>query len=67
MQTNKVILPLDDGEEDIALWNNYLSCGEPVRWFDSPWLLVECFMYRKVWQAFRERWVTPHKHTLYNR
>ncbi len=26
--------------------------GEVLSWFKSPWLLVECYLYRKIAEAF---------------
>lgn len=42
--------------DDIELWNtalrdNKLIDGSLPRWFDSPWLLVECYLYRKIKEA----------------
>lgn len=42
--------------DDIELWNtalesNKLDDGSLPRWFDSPWLLVECYLYRKIKEA----------------
>lgn len=43
--------------DDIELWNksleaNKLDNGTSMpRWFESPWLLVECYMYRKIKEA----------------
>lgn len=39
--------------EDIEDWNkaldgSKLSDGSLPRWFDSPWLLVECYLYRRL-------------------
>ncbi|XP_066532995.1 damage-control phosphatase ARMT1 isoform X2 [Hoplias malabaricus] len=30
--------------------------GQPVSWFKSPWLYVECYMYRKIQEAL---WLNP--------
>lgn len=39
--------------DDIDQWNNSLQDnkledGSLPRWFESPWLLVECYLYRKI-------------------
>lgn len=54
---NVVGLPeeLEYFNDDIELWNealqsNRVEDGSLPRWFDSPWLLVECYMYRKIKQ-----------------
>ncbi|XP_062406070.1 damage-control phosphatase ARMT1 isoform X2 [Sardina pilchardus] len=63
MQTDKKVLPLLDGREDAQAWNSYLQYqqsqqGEhsPVSWFTSPWLYVECYMYRRIQEAL---WLSP--------
>ncbi|XP_031206973.1 damage-control phosphatase ARMT1 isoform X1 [Mastomys coucha] len=59
LQTDKPIIPLVDTCVDTDTWNQYLECqrsllnegdGEP-RWFSSPWLFVECYMYRRIHEA----------------
>ncbi|XP_056373206.1 damage-control phosphatase ARMT1 [Hyla sarda] len=55
MQTDKPMLPLSDELPDVQIWNQYLdyqrtllSNGEEPSWFKSPWLYVECYMYRRI-------------------
>ncbi|XP_075459183.1 damage-control phosphatase ARMT1 isoform X2 [Ascaphus truei] len=55
MQTDKDVLPLTDSQPDAQLWNQYLNYqntllndGEQPSWFKSPWLYVECYMYRRI-------------------
>ena len=63
VETNKSVMPLNriDGLEegleyfndDLEDWNrsieeNKLHDGSLPRWFDSAWLLVECYLYRKI-------------------
>ncbi|KAM9311008.1 damage-control phosphatase ARMT1 [Gastrophryne carolinensis] len=54
MQTDKLILPLTDHQPDTHLWNRYLDSqkslpsAEEPSWFRSPWLYVECYMYRRI-------------------
>ncbi|XP_068129160.1 damage-control phosphatase ARMT1-like [Hyperolius riggenbachi] len=55
MQTDKPILPLTSDWPDTHLWNQYLEQqrtllneGEEPSWFRSPWLYVECYMYRRI-------------------
>ncbi|XP_036727688.1 damage-control phosphatase ARMT1 isoform X3 [Balaenoptera musculus] len=59
LQTDKPIVPLVEKFVDTDLWNQYLeyqqsllneSNGKP-RWFLSPWLFVECYMYRRIHEA----------------
>lgn len=65
LQTDKPIIPLVDNCVDADIWNQYLeyqrsllkeSDGEP-RWFFSPWLFVECYMYRRIHEAIIQRQV----------
>lgn len=63
MQTDKPILALTDGLQDTESWNQYLQRQqrlqgdqEPVSWFKSPWLYVECYMYRRIHEAV---WLNP--------
>ncbi|UYV69052.1 C6orf211 [Cordylochernes scorpioides] len=56
MQTNKPMLPLESSEEDVDLWNLYLEEQPEVpHWFESAWLYVECYMYRRIKEAFELR------------
>ncbi|XP_053405223.1 damage-control phosphatase ARMT1-like isoform X2 [Mercenaria mercenaria] len=53
MMTGKVLVPIHDGRSDVQLWNDYLKevterDGEEPAWFISPWLYVECYMYRRI-------------------
>lgn len=65
LETNKAALLLErinnlgsDLEffnDDVELWNkalnqHKLNDGSLPRWFDSPWLLVECYLYRQIKQ-----------------
>ncbi|XP_071776682.1 damage-control phosphatase ARMT1 [Centroberyx gerrardi] len=63
LQTDKAILAMSDGLEDADSWNQYLQRQQSlqgdqdsVSWFKSPWLYVECYMYRKVQEAL---WLNP--------
>ncbi|XP_061126257.1 damage-control phosphatase ARMT1 [Syngnathus typhle] len=63
LQTDKPILALTDGLEDTDSWNRYLQRQqwphgnqELVSWFKSPWLYVECYMYRRIREAL---WLNP--------
>lgn len=58
LQTDKPILALTDGRQDAETWNDYLQRhvtlqGDEgsVSWFKSPWLYVECYMYRRIQEA----------------
>lgn len=62
MQTNKLLLPiplLDPSSMEYKVWNSYFSgenTADGPKWFDSPWLLVECYMYRAIQAALAERY-----------
>ncbi|XP_068198063.1 damage-control phosphatase ARMT1 [Antennarius striatus] len=63
MQTDKPILALTDELSDTEAWNRYLQRHqeqqgdqESVSWFKSPWLYVECYMYRRIHEAL---WLHP--------
>ncbi|OWF38403.1 protein-glutamate O-methyltransferase-like [Mizuhopecten yessoensis] len=56
VQTNKPVVPIQDGRSDVPVWNDHLkeiitTTGSPPKWFESPWLYVECYMYRRVQEA----------------
>ncbi|XP_028809392.1 damage-control phosphatase ARMT1 [Denticeps clupeoides] len=58
LQTDKPVLPLADGLVDVDAWNRYLQRQqalrvdrEPVSWFKSAWLYMECYMYRRIQEA----------------
>ncbi|XP_013006514.1 damage-control phosphatase ARMT1 isoform X2 [Cavia porcellus] len=59
LQTDKPVVPLVEDCADTDLWNQHLqyqrsllneSDGQPS-WFRSPWLFVECYMYRRLHEA----------------
>lgn len=58
LQTNKKLLPLDDGQVDTEVWNKYIKetnslvPGSDLAYFTGAWLLCECYMYRRIFQAF---------------
>ncbi|KAK3092418.1 hypothetical protein FSP39_002588 [Pinctada imbricata] len=56
VQTNKPVIPLVDDRSDTPVWNRYLTevterDQAPPKWFVSPWLYVECYMYRRIQEA----------------
>lgn len=57
LQTDKPVLALTDSLPDTECWNQYLQRQilqedqDSVSWFKSPWLYVECYMYRKIQEA----------------
>ena len=62
LQTSKSLIPVEDNRSDAKAWNDYLRevtdrDGEEPSWFISPWLYVECYMYRRVQEAVEKRQV----------
>ncbi|XP_020373813.1 damage-control phosphatase ARMT1 isoform X1 [Rhincodon typus] len=60
VQTDKPALPLTDGLPDVDLWNEYLEQqqarldkDEYPSWFKSPWLYMECYMYRRIQESLQ--------------
>ncbi|XP_028295317.1 damage-control phosphatase ARMT1 [Gouania willdenowi] len=58
LQTDKPVVELKDDLKDSEAWNQYLQRQqklqgdqECVSWFSSPWLYVECYMYRRIHEA----------------
>ncbi|KAI9784947.1 MAG: hypothetical protein M1839_001143 [Geoglossum umbratile] len=49
LQHDRQLTPLpDDGEQDIARYNEELrALGSPT-WFNVPWLYAECYLYRRI-------------------
>ncbi|CAK9301321.1 unnamed protein product [Gordionus sp. m RMFG-2023] len=56
IQTNKPLEPITDNKDDKILWNSefdklFKKDGN-LLWFESPWLFIETFMYRKINESF---------------
>ncbi|XP_027713796.1 protein-glutamate O-methyltransferase-like [Vombatus ursinus] len=59
LQTDEPLLPLTDNCIDTDIWNQYLKYhhsllnenNKKISWFQSPWLYVECYMYRRIHEA----------------
>ncbi|XP_047738644.1 LOW QUALITY PROTEIN: damage-control phosphatase ARMT1 [Hyalella azteca] len=68
MQTNKTLKPFTEllplpEHDDTALWNACLTSyqnkhNEAPRWFTAPWLLVECYLYKRIHHTFLCTWAT---------
>ncbi|KAL0274372.1 UNVERIFIED_CONTAM: hypothetical protein PYX00_006816 [Menopon gallinae] len=58
IQTNKIFIQVNGKGEYIKVWNDHLESlkksSDPTSWFDSPWLLSECYMYRRLQSIFEE-------------
>lgn len=61
MMTNKQLQPLElsntSKDADAAIWNQRLQEQQvidksPQTWYNSCWLLSECYMYRRISQIF---------------
>jgi len=51
MVTDKNMIPIISSASDVSIWNGYLleyvkTHGCEPTWFGSPWLYLECYMYR---------------------
>ncbi|KAI8823359.1 uncharacterized protein EV422DRAFT_565308 [Fimicolochytrium jonesii] len=60
LQRDRPLTPFTDSEPDVDLWNACLTEltqqeGRQPTWFTSPWLFVECAMYRKLREIFGTR------------
>lgn len=56
--TNKPLRPLISSGDDVEIYNDYImqvtqENGEPTH-FNTIWLLTECYMYRRIREAFEE-------------
>lgn len=68
MQTNKTLSKFEidcPHLQDSEKWNTELietkDSAAPC-WFNSPWLLVECYMYRAIYYMFNDRYFQLHLH-----
>lgn len=64
LQTNKPIRLLSDGGIDEKLWNEFLQNDRQIQqdadgaepaWFQSAWLYVECYFYRRIVSTIKLR------------
>jgi hypothetical protein len=51
MQTDKAVRVLADNDCDTPQWNEALSGVDGAGWFAVSWLLAECYMYRRIYEA----------------
>ena len=57
LQTNKPFVELVSTASDVNIWNNCLKdyakqFGCQPKWFECEWLYAECYLYRRVREAF---------------
>ncbi|ORZ38915.1 hypothetical protein BCR44DRAFT_48559 [Catenaria anguillulae PL171] len=54
MQRDHPMRPLQDSMPDVEAWNGYLAAYHPegVGHFQAPWLTQECYVYRRIREAF---------------
>jgi hypothetical protein len=60
LQTNKPFKALTSNGPDVSSWNTYYEKesereGAEPRWFRTSWLYAECYMYRRIHEAFELR------------
>ncbi|XP_075537851.1 uncharacterized protein LOC142572551 [Dermacentor variabilis] len=58
MVTNKPMVRIEDDFEDADIWNSVLNeyttkHGCEPRWFEAPWLYIETYFYRRIFEAFQ--------------
>lgn len=61
MKTNKPLMLVEDDRPDTQIWNDTINNSKSlvdenkVASFTGAWLVVECYMYRKIYEAFALR------------
>lgn len=61
IKTNKPLMSLEDDRLDVGIWNDTIENTKSlvddnkVASFTGAWLVVECYMYRKIYEAFSLR------------
>ena len=61
MKTNKPLMQMEDDRLDVQIWNNTIKESkslvdqDKIASFTGAWLIVECYMYRKIYEAFALR------------
>ncbi|CAD6501484.1 BgTH12-01736 [Blumeria graminis f. sp. triticale] len=59
LQHDRPLIPLcEDGQHDIAEYNEELEIMGNPSWFNTPWLFAECYLYRRIATYFTlsEHW-----------
>ena len=64
MMTDKALAQLQDHYSDVKTWNDFIKTLKSLAddqsestWFNTPWLIVECYLYRRIFEALRQRYV----------
>ncbi|CAK7563632.1 MAG: Hairy/enhancer-of-split with YRPW motif protein 2 [Sporothrix epigloea] len=58
VQHDRALEPImDDGEPDIASYNDELDRLGPLSWLKAPWLFAECYLFRRMSSFFK---LSPH-------
>lgn len=61
MKTNKPLMQMEDDRPDVQIWNNTIKESkslvdqDKIASFTGAWLIVECYMHRKIYEAFALR------------
>ena len=61
MKTNKPLMQMEDDRPDVQIWNNTIKESkslvdqDKIASFTGAWLIAECYMYRKIHEAFALR------------
>lgn len=59
IKTDKPLTLIEDDQPDASIWNDTITKSKSLldkdkmaSSFSGPWLVVECYMYRKIYEAF---------------
>ena len=62
IKTDKPLTLIEDDQPDASIWNDTITKSKSLldkdkmaSSFSGPWLVVECYMYRKIYEAFISR------------
>ncbi|CBY00879.1 similar to DUF89 domain protein [Plenodomus lingam JN3] len=54
VQHDRELTPIpDDGQSDVAAYNEELAARGNPKWHNVPWLYAECYLYRRVSSIFK--------------
>lgn len=55
LQHDRDMQPIpDDGEADVAAYNQELAARGGLKWHSAPWLYAECHLYRRIASIFKQ-------------